>query len=324
MIAEQTMSETHPEIVGTLIGELGPAGRGTLGKETSDERAHELLRLIPEFMVTPDLTKPWTCMDGRSALQLLSGKPTQPRRKTAGGDLYSMYTAQELVDGYLLSTIKQQYPGASPKEFMQLYQDSVFYRAMYKTTGGHISDHAPAHGPGCGCGMCDGGAKPFELIVSDASGGKDYIAKWTAGSMHTPFSDDAHRQLIVPRAQNLATRLQTSGWRGTDMVDIVTHPKPYDEVQEAKDGIEVLGGEHGEELFLINCTDLVLDRDAFVAATGAQAFMVDEGSIWKFAHEHAKDKAEATRLYQALMTVNIAGGLALAQPRLKAAVLKTV
>jgi hypothetical protein len=323
MTSEQTLSETRPEIIGKLVGELGLAGRGTLGEALSDEAAHELLRRIPEFMVVPDLKQPWTCMDGRTALRLLSGKPSQPRRKTAGGDLYSMYAAQELIDGYLLSTIKHQFPDASPKELMQAYQDSVFYRALHQKTGGHVSDHAPAHGSGCGCGMCDGGAAPFELIASDGSADKDYIARWTAAGMRTPFNDELHRQLVVPRAQNLAGRLRVSNWQGKDMVDIVTNPKPYDRVEENRAGIEVLGGQHGEGLFVINRTTLILDRDAFVDATGAQIFVVDEGSIVDFAREHAKDKTEAARLYQSLMTVNVAGGLTLVQPELKVALLET-
>lgn len=305
-----------------ILGQLGPVARGNMGKDVTDERAQEVAQAIPDFLTTVSEDEPETCMDDRKCAQLLSGEAPRPRKKMAGGNLQTFFAAQRLVGGFHLKTINNELPDATVQEKKQQYQDAVLMRALRKRDGAHTTDTAEGDSSGCGAG--DKEPQSISLIAESAQMDGDPVATFTAAFMRIPFDVKLHSEVIVPQSKGYLEELKRDGWVGRDLLNIVENPKPYDKVEEdlGKDAVEVLIDEHDPELFVVTQQDETLNRDEFIDKFGAKVLWIDESAIWKGAHEQASDESEALKLYQSAMTFQIATGLTLGSPILRAAIIK--
>lgn len=281
-----------PNFVIEVVGPIGE-GNGVLHSEgISDEEYFN--KKINKHMVpvSPDAAS--CCIDGRTCSGCLDGSRTEVGPKVAGAAIITAYAGAELVDGWY-SLYNVNLP---PKDRLDVVGKHLESKGITIRT--HCDSSAQSSGflkgdgtSRTGCGANDNTPVILQTIQSDKTTVNN-ISKSLVGEAHNADNTEYRsEQLLAERHKD---------WRPADTLNIVTGA--HDE-----SGIEVLEGAHGEVAVIFNYSEgYTLDRDAFVADTGMQVFVIDMWYIDKLAHAMAggpNAEAQYNKLYQAMVDFQV-------------------
>jgi hypothetical protein len=277
-------------------------GKITAG-ETTREEAEELGRIAKEHMVAVDPNAPSCCIDGRLCVHTLSGQETESRASVAGGALVTAYAAMELLG--LLGADDTTGPAA------RLGRVASVLRANGIVLGNH----------------CDQNAAPLLIDLDAASadtltgcGADDRLPEIMAKIFDEPIAIDAMVMPLMngafaPKLPYVARKnieAQTAQWSPVDVVKTIDDQNAIEVLESPH---EKPNHGHAEMGVLFNYVEgTTLDRDAFVAATGKQLFVVDMWYIDKLANALASGPdaaAQAAQLKQAMVAYQVATYLTL-------------
>lgn len=271
-----------------------PLGKGTgsiTAADVSEQAVHALAKTINEqFMVDVSGSAAGCCIDGRCALHTMAGEntmlPIGPH--AAGGPLFTAFGAAELVPGYYGEQSAVTGPGR-----LEEVKDTLSGAGV--PLGAHVTDSAIAHGftddtgkAQTGCGLND----KFKLVMKKPAEEKDFVyataqlllgeEKFDAASMR--FHDEA------------AVESRIRDYDSKQALDIfIGHEKAFDHV-------EVLTGEHAEQLVVFNYVEgKTVDRDALVTRTGKQVFVIDMWYLDKLATAMATGRPDAVAMRSKLL-----------------------
>lgn len=313
-----------------LVGTLGRLARGELGMAISDTEAAQVVGTAVDYLVGVDPQEPVTCMDGRGAPTLLSGEPSVPRQKLAGGDTISGFAGEVLSGTHSSDEVTLDIrENPAPASNLVDSQFRPWFEGRVGTTGLHVTG-THEHGPGCGCGMCDNLPEVMHVIADEAyrhgihegsqSEGDDMtdrLSPVVATLQRGPFRGDVYRAAADNAYDFWVTA--DGGWSGKAVVDAAREVALEAGVTgEFAQATEVTEGVHREAMGVINyLSGMTLDRERFRRETGIELFWIDEEAAWKEAQHSAVNPADTHEVharYQNIMTAQVAGAAALVGP----------
>lgn len=230
--------------------------------EISAEHGQELAKAAKEHLVRVSPEAPSCCIDGRKCAECMDGGATEPRPSVAGGALITAYGAAELT-GWFSSA------AGSAEEKLAEVQAVLEGRDI--VLGGHCDEKARANNfineetgePKTGCGADDALPAILTKLFTDT----ETVCALTQALLDRDY--DAGLMAFE--------RPEVKGWDPRKVLAITN-------AQQKGRGTEVLAGAHAEKLVVFNYVpDTTVDRDAFVADTGEQVFVVDMWYIDKLA-----------------------------------------
>lgn len=274
------------------IGDTIGVGNGKIHAEDSTlERQSELLETAQRHLVAVDAAMPCGCIDGRSCERTLAGNETQPRPSIAGG-LTTAYAAAEMT-GWFTETDGS----TAVTRFASLGNTLA---AAQIPTGNHVDKGHVENGysdGGTGCGASD-------RLVANISNVYDYQDQGVEGFVKALTGDSYRPELVTHRKSKTDVMDSVRGWDPVAAKDVLA--------ENDQDSVEVLLSDtsetkgHREFTVLFNAVEnTTIDRDAFVAETGEQMFVVDLWYIDKLARAMARGP-EAEQQYSALRQAMIA------------------
>ncbi|MDL2342130.1 MAG: hypothetical protein QFB87_03580 [Patescibacteria group bacterium] len=283
------------------IGEPIGLGHGKIdGGTLSAESANELAEQVTEHLVSVDKMAPSTCIDGRPCGECMDGSPTEARPSVAGGGLLTAYAAAELTGWFEddnLSTTGRlrnvgEYLGALQFKFGAHCDEGSVEKNFTA-----VADDGSSH-PKIGCGADD----LLVEILQQPYEHSDEVTALTAAVLSDGY-DERYMHFVNDSevAQHIAD------WNPTDLIDVLG--------AETANNIEILKGAHAEVAVVFNfLPDTTVDRDAFVADTGEQVFVVDMWYINKLAKAMARGPemvAQEQQLKHAMVAYQVATYLTL-------------
>ena len=261
-----------PEIT---FGEPLGLGHGTIdGGILSHEGTQELVEQVKEHLVAVDPNAPSTCIDGRPCGSCMDGGSSQARPSVAGGGLLTAYAAAELI-GWFENDLN------SSAERLRNVGD--FLKAKQFKFGAHCDESAVKKGfkivtgdgkeiPKTGCGADD---RLVEIIVQPHENSGE-VSALTAAILDYEFNKDYMQFMSKEQVTS-----HTADWNPKQVIDNLG--------SETANNIEILQGEHSEVAVVFNYIEnTTIDRDAFVATTGKQVFVVDMWYLAKLARAMAR------------------------------------
>ena len=267
-------------------------GEISAGKTTPDQ-AQETGEQIGKYIVTVDPNAPSCCIDGRNCIHTLAtneaDQKTSPRPSVAGGAGVTAYAAAELVGWFAPQDNRPTLDRFADVD-TQLRNNGIVpggHTAKSAVEKNYLKDGLPATGCGASDKFTDIAKRPFDS--------KDAVEKYTALAMGNDYNPD---DMAFEDSQSVQTRL--AGWNSKSVMEFVKN-------KSGGESIEVLEGEHAEVLVVFNYVEnTTVDRDAFVAATGKQIFVVDMWYIEKMARAMAAGRPNAVELYGKLKHAMVA------------------
>lgn len=279
----------------TILEPVG-IGYGTINAgELSNEEYEEVAAAASRNVVKVRPEAPSCCIDGRGCIECLDGTATEPRPSVAGGAAVTAYGAAEL-SGYFGDA------GGTTSECIAEINSRL--EAAGIPTGSHCDRVAlesdftdPESGaPKTGCGAND-------KLVTILEQPYEHEAEVTAitGLVMGQWYDAS----AMARVDRAVLQRRIAGWNPKDTISIISGKDAH--------GIEVLEGAHREVAVVFNFIEgTTIDRDAFIAETDKQIFVVDVWYLQKIAAALAgQDEALRTRMVHAMVSYQAATYLTL-------------
>lgn len=244
------------EQITAVLGDQIKSGFGAIdaGQRTQTE-TDALVTAVQKHLVTVDANQPCACIDGRPCLHTASDTPTTLRPKIAGG-VASAYVAAELA-GWPIE-------GDDLAERFEVVNEALLTAGI--PTGNHADErgyNANFASGKTGCGANDRLAENVAHIYEQA----DAVSGLVATLLGDRFSGAAMQ--FAPETRNTLAH-----WRPTIITDSLNERDPSSLEILANDDTPTSG--HREELVVFNfIQNTTVDRDALVAETGRQVFVVD-------------------------------------------------
>ena len=283
-----------------IQGETIGVGNGAIhAAEATLERQDELLETAQRHLVTVDPSLPCGCIDGRSCEHTLAGNETQPRPSVAGG-VTTAYAAAEMVGWFA------EDEGLTPVERFEQVRRTL--AAAQIPTGnhvdkGHVENNFSDGGTGCGAS---------DKLVANVSNTYDF-ADGVEGFVKALSGASYRDDLALARQPKDAVLAALEGWNPVAAKDVLATNDPESVEVLASDTTETKG--HREFTVLFNFVEgTTIDRDAFVAETGEQMFVVDMWYIDKLARAMARGphaEEQYLELRQAMIAYQIGTYLSL-------------
>lgn len=250
------------------IGEPIGLGYGSINAgEHTIQDLQELGEAVQRHVVTVDPNAPSCCIDGRHCLRTLAGGEPDPRAGVAGGALVTAYAAAELTGWF------GNDDGSTIDRLQRL---DALLNASGIVTGAHIDEAAEMAnmaGGRTGCGADDKYLENVGHVASDA----EAVEGLTGLLLGAEYNPNRAGYIDATTVQE-----RSHDWDPVEVATIVANRDPK--------AVEVLYSDesptkgHSEVLVVFNYVeDATIDRDALVAETGKQVFMVDMWYINKIA-----------------------------------------
>lgn len=282
-------------MVQVTVGEPLGEGSGNITSTANLEEVHEMANTLPNFLVNVRKGACGVCGDGRGCTHTLAETAPEPGPSVFGGPLITAFGAAELVGDYFGSR-----SGATTVERQQEVADTL--EAGGIALGAHVAEDAvektdktfidPETGlPQTGCGAND----KFVSIMDKPANKKDFINGAT--------------QLLLGDKFNANHTKYTDGDKLQNRIKDHNSRDALNEVANRAEGknVEVLQGKHEEMLVVFNFVrDTTVDRDALVAATGKQVFVVDMWYIDDLAHAMADGRPDGEEMFAKLQHAMVA------------------
>lgn len=292
-------------MVQTTIGKPIGAGSGKISAlNFSEDDATQLADTIEQnYLVTVSDHAAGYCIDGRLCKETLGGTKPEVGPSIAGGSAITAYAAAEMVGDYFSSTSGH----VSLTRFKEI---SASLTDAGISIGAHVSRGAleatsrtfvDVTGQSkTGCGAND----EFRAILQCLTDDTDVVYGTTVSLLGNDFKS-ASMQFVS--SVNLLERV--SDYRSSDVLQSVAA------IAQGRN-VEILEGDHAETLVIFNYVNgTTVDRDALVAATGKQVFVVDMWYVDKLAHAMAQGRPDAPEMYvhlrHAMVAFQVATYLAL-------------
>ncbi len=286
--------------VNIINGDKIGVGNGKIhADEAVLERQDELLETAKRHLVAVDPSLPCGCIDGRACAHTLGGNETQPRASVAGG-VTTAYAAAEMIGWFADDE------GDAPVERFERLRLTL--AAAQIPSGNHVDQGHVANNfsdGGTGCGASDKLVMNIANVYDFDDGVEGFVKA---------LSGDQYRDDLAAKRRSKA-----------DVMDAVAKWDPVAAKDKLSandaDSVEVLESDetetkgHREFTVLFNFVEgTTVDRDAFVAETGQQVFVVDMWYINKLARAMARGpKAEEQylELRQAMIAYQVGTYLSL-------------
>lgn len=260
--------------VTAVLGKPLGVGTGeiTAGKRSLEELG-ELVEAVKRRVVPVRPDAPCGCIDGRPCVHTLGGEMSDARPKVSGGSI-TAYVGAELT-GWFGSE------DGTNQERLEVVDNWLNQAGI--PTGGHIDTHAEAtqfSGNHTGCGAND-------RIVENVSNiwGQSEVA----GHLTAALQNELFAASVLPFKP-----LDLSSWDAVAAIKTVSS-RDANAVEVLDTGEQQPAHGHAEILVVCNYNEgTTIDRDALVAETGKQVFVIDMWYIDKLAKALARGP-EATR-----------------------------
>lgn len=292
-------------MVQMTIGKPIGVGSGKISaRDFSEEEAKRLADNIDQnFLVVVSDNAAGYCIDGRMCKETLAMTKPEIGPSVAGGSTITAYAAAELVGDYFSET-------SGPTSLARVKEIDDILTDGGITLGAHVSRGAleatqrtfvDATGQSkTGCGAND----EFKAILDCVFTNVEAVNGTTKSLLGNHF-DSASMQFI----DGGALKSRIASYSSHDVLQAVA-------ATSRGKNVEVLEGDHGETLVVFNYVNgTTVNRDALVADTGKQVFVVDMWYVDKLAHALAQGRPDApemfTRLKHAMVAFQVATYLVL-------------
>lgn len=270
------------------IGEPLGAGTGTISaKGFEAEEAEQLSgELSSRFLVKVDDDAAGCCIDGRNCIHTLGETAPIPGPSISGGPSVTSYAAAEMVGEYFGDK-------SAPTSLGRVEEVNQILVSGGIVLGAHVSDGAVRNGfvnpetnvSQTGCGAND----EFKSILNKPADDKTFVDTTTGQLLGDAYNPNYTKYVEKDVLQN-----RVKDYDSHDVLDVVA---AHDEGRN----VEILAGKHAEVLVVFNYVEgTTIDRDALVAETGKQVFVVDMWYLDKLATAMAAGRPDAVEMQQKL------------------------